>query len=835
MADTRSPAVPVPGLDGPQIAAPTPTPLAAPQVQAPTSGLSILSQGLNNFFGDAEQGADAVRRAVQSAGRQEIRGQFYLQRAQIDEQNKQRANQAEADALAGTPMSLEQANDRIYADTYAKTAGTIHGRDMFGQWMSDVYQHASPGQDLGALTHQWLQSNYGKGTGNPAFDAAALSHFYEATSRPMLAFQEGSAKAVIAQGQDNQDTATGDLLRSNKLNPDSWASTVDAYRRLDPMNPQNAPLHAAQALTAAAVASGDPQQWQQAVSFLEKTGSGVNGRSFKDSFPEAYGKINEQANRNYVGGQSLDASKAWSALEDRMRTANKAEDWMSLIADANKVSQQYGGDAKRQAFINDATTGLDKFVKTETAINSIGQMAVGKMSPDQKVVDAYLPTFLQRKGWADADGNVTDPLNAGTMVAQLDMIPSGLKAQMSQKLGDPSNPTGQIQAYQFFKAAADRYGDPQRAKSLMSEDAKAIYDTVSGQVSLQGAQQLPQIFTSINQNLDIARQKEVPWAKLTGDKTDADAKLSVGKEIDAVVGRGSWLTSNPMFPDAKGVTLDPVTRDELINRLGRTAMLQSRGGNTDWKALVDQTMANAAGQMEILPGMNGSAVARLRQDNIPASQIPLAFSVPNPNGGAPENTVATYRADLGKLSKALPGIVPDTNAISVARLAPFGMENAANGIYWLNRNGSALQIAPGQRLTDAFKPGAPQNLMDTIEDNAITMVPGGVGRALIPTVRDNAQRLSQTATTLSTDPAEAQKQLAAMLPQDGGWVLTRNPVNGFFFLGYRPRFAGPAPVTIDQKATQVTPEKQETARQSQQMKANKLGEQPEYANPAAIQ
>ena len=49
MANQRTAAPDLPGLDGPTVAAPQVAPIVGSQFQAPTTGFAVLNQGLANF------------------------------------------------------------------------------------------------------------------------------------------------------------------------------------------------------------------------------------------------------------------------------------------------------------------------------------------------------------------------------------------------------------------------------------------------------------------------------------------------------------------------------------------------------------------------------------------------------------------------------------------------------------------------------------------------------------------------------------------------------------------------------------------------------------------
>jgi hypothetical protein len=195
---------------------------------------------------------------------------------------------------------------------------------------------------------------------------------------------------------------------------------------------------------------------------------------------------------------------------------------------------------------------------------------------------------------------------------------------------------------------------------------------------------------------------------------------------------------------------------------------------------------NAQSRLEIIPGFDGSAMVR----NAPALSPNLphfGVSVLNPQTKQYENTLSTYRGDLGDLAQNFPGVVPNTNRISIATQA-INWPGTGRGVYQVQRDGVPITFVPGQDLAWAHtieRPG-----MDVV-DPSIPALP----------VSPIAEKL-----TLPKDFKAAGEQLQKTLPSfaSGGWVLVPNdPVTpSGYMLGYRPRLTGEAPPmkSLDQKA-----------------------------------
>ena len=339
MADQGTQAVGLPGEDGPEIATVNPAPITAGQATPPSAGFGLLQQGLNQFFGQAEQGLDAVSKAVEYDRRREIQTQYYLQRADISQQAKRSQEQAQADAPAGRPMDIELAKNFAYADSYQKVAGQQHGYDLVGQFMRDVYPHLAPGDNAAAAADAFLKREWGPGTGAPAYDAAALSTFKQHLDRAVLAHIENGAKALAATGLQQLDGVVAQRLHANTLSSGDIPGLIKSYQDLDPANPANAPLRLAHVLRA--TVSGSPEAAQTLLSVLSKPGSGVNGKSYADSFPEGYQEVERTLTENVIQGRSLAGAAAWMDVRNAAANAKTVNDWLDpdngVLVKANRA------------------------------------------------------------------------------------------------------------------------------------------------------------------------------------------------------------------------------------------------------------------------------------------------------------------------------------------------------------------------------------------------------------------------------------------------------------------------------------------------------------------
>ncbi|MBV9828496.1 MAG: hypothetical protein JO001_22950 [Alphaproteobacteria bacterium] len=398
MADPRTRAVDLPGFDGPSISTVTPTPIQAPTVAPATQGLEGLSSALNNFFGKTEEGLGAVAQAAEYEQKQDVRANFFTQRAAVEQQNATKTQQATADALAGTPETQAQTADNVYHEAYSKAAGVQHGIDLESQWFNDVYSNAKPGDNLMGLTDQWLKQNWGQGTGNPAYDSAALSRFKSGIDRNVLQFQENSVKSVIAQGLQQQTSVVADAVRNNRFNAPFIQQSIASLQALDPAHPEDAAARLGQ-MARSAIVDGNPATAQSLLAALEAPGSAANGKSYAQMYPEAYKETQQTLIAAYLRGGSLQGASAWSDLQNQALAARGDPGKLGVIASQLMPTLSRFGGVDHYTHLNATISGLIADAASSTiGANQVEQMANGAMPVVGKTVDKFLPSLLQAKG-----------------------------------------------------------------------------------------------------------------------------------------------------------------------------------------------------------------------------------------------------------------------------------------------------------------------------------------------------------------------------------------------------------------------------------------------------
>jgi hypothetical protein len=240
MADPRTRAPDLPGFDGPTVAAPTVAPIVGSTFQAPTTGFSTFAAGLNSFFGKTEEGLDAVQKAVQYTQTEELKGQYYMQRAAIAKQEKENKQQAIADALAKQPMNEGLSSNYAYAEAYAETAGKVHGEELKMKFLGEVMPKLGPGDNAAEAYNNFVKTEFGKGTGNPYYDAHALATMNQGIDGALLAHVHNSAKAVMATGLQQADASVVADIQSGNFTADKIPGYLANRRALNPMEPEKA-------------------------------------------------------------------------------------------------------------------------------------------------------------------------------------------------------------------------------------------------------------------------------------------------------------------------------------------------------------------------------------------------------------------------------------------------------------------------------------------------------------------------------------------------------------------------------------------------------------------
>lgn len=774
----------LPGTNGPEIAAPNPVPLQAPVVAPATTGLEGLSAAFNNFFGGAEQGLAAVSNAAQFAQKQDIRANFYLQRAQAEMRNKEEAKQADAAALAGQPMDPKLGADYSYQTAYQQTAGKLHGIDLAIQWHQDVLAHAAPGTDLLSATNEWLKDPnvWGNGTGNPDYDAAALSTLKAQTATAIVQHTENSAKSLIATGLQNIQSVVADTVKNGKLDAPFIQDTINKIRAQDPAHPELAAARFAQ-MVRAGIQPGDPRALQSTMAALEKPGSAANGKSYAEMYPDSYKELGKSATNTFLNGISLQGAQAYSAFHDDLLNAKLDPTKLAgMPARLEQLGHQYGGMDQYLKAKSELIPILMKSAENTVGINRVGQMVAGKMPTVSKDIDKFFLPWLQSQN-IDPYQN---PEQAGLAVAKINMAPKDLKANMSRLLVDGSNPTGQQTALKFFQAIGSTRQDPEAAKEFINDPtAKLIYNTVQDQRAVLGDAALPNILSQVDANLPTLRKaKEIQWKAITGDTHEDDAMVKVRGALQSAFIQ-NWHHTSSFLP-VDNLTIDPGMETQLEDTLKQAAILRGSSGQVDLQSLANEVAQDSAksGSVDVYPAENGTLTLRVKpfadtDAKTGKPLIPLSPTVTNPATGQTEDTLATYKTDVASLSGVLPDFFGDPNTLSVAPRAPRGplgkTPEGADGVYWLQKSGTRLSIGLGEKIAIQDPSAIPESIPGQ-------QMPSPATSSGLKTV------------TVPKDVQGAAAFLHKIAPQDWLVLQPNDPVHPTaFWVGYQPHLTGVAP------------------------------------------
>jgi hypothetical protein len=447
---------------------------------------------------------------------------------------------------------------------------------------------------------------------------------------------------------------------------------------------------------------------------------------------------------------------------------------------------------------------LKKLAATQVAINSIDQMANGSAPTDNKLIDAHLLADYFPAKKIDPYQN---PEAAGAVVAKLNTVPTDLKNNMSNRLLNSNDPSGQKVALRFYDSFKQYYnGDDGMVKPHMSDEAKTVYSLIQDQRATAGNDPgaLDNVLARVDQGIAKSREYDkIPWTQITGDTHPADAENRARDSLTkALVGSGPWglfHTSGAFVGSGESPTMDWVTQRNLLQTLKESAVLRSQAGKVDLQGTADEVVNNMwqSGRAELLPGEGGTTMFRLKPDNRSPALSPVSI---NPATGKPENTLSVFRTDLGALSGAVPGLIDSPSNISVNPMSPRGMDGKApqgsEGVYWLSRNGDRLQIGLGSKL----------NIADQVTPEQMNEAAAS-GISPSPSVKE---------TVVPKDPTEALAFLQKSLPADRGLVLVPNdPTHPTtFYVGYRPHFLGKAtPAVSPEQMTEKRAQFQQTQQQ----------------------
>ena len=243
------------------------------QPQSSRAGLEGLGSTFARFFDQAQDALSDVQGIVH---RQQLQ--------EVQRENEVQAQQAQADFYSGNGPDPSLANDLDYVKTYKALKSNRLAADAerdFNEWYRTEWLADNPFGDLSAARQAWAQQNLG-GLDDPEMQSQVLGRFFKNTESMIGQHQEFGFREKVRQDTLELQTSLNDDVRSGDITPEKVEWYMNAAREIDPLNPGEAAPRVVSTLLASV--QNNPAATQRVLDTLSAPGTGIDGRSFADSF-----------------------------------------------------------------------------------------------------------------------------------------------------------------------------------------------------------------------------------------------------------------------------------------------------------------------------------------------------------------------------------------------------------------------------------------------------------------------------------------------------------------------------------------------------------------------
>lgn len=707
------------------------------------SGLSSLAQSLDSFFTGAAKLTNAQweqeqRRALD----------------QIEQENKDLAQMAQADMLAGVARRPEYADRRAYLESYDRTEGVLKGQQFADAYHEMLATAPKDGSfDFKAAREKLMAEHFGKGTGNPIFDSEFLLTAHRAAERSESAFQDAVIKTAEANGVARFTTRIADLVGKQEVTRESVGLAFSDALGLTKGDVGKARDLLAGALVAPAK---NPEQMHGVLKAMELAG-------METSHPEIYGQVTAQYASRVQHPNTLEGLQAWAQVNDRVSSAIAdprltVEDMVEMRRTAHETFMRHAGLGNYQRITSELDAEIMRRAKSQADVNFVAEALVtgrdlpavlakhGHSGSLQSIVDkqfwpvmaqveqampgfsAQYPALSKSRlpdGSYDFMGSPQAArefarflsANRNVMGAIGGLLPSQVKDQVLMGLRDLANPQKAGAAYEFMRQyEATSPSTYQFEQAVKNDDALSLYYAVKAATSVDGRITPETVFKrmadnpSLVQTMNDVRKGSVDWQKLTGDTSKKSSEIE--KNLDDVLAKsiGKWVEDRPWYDFGSSKVSIPYggLRDQLRSAVARHVGHQLIvSGRVDLDAAVKYASETMKGKLIPLPGQKGN-LAVIEDPFAGEGRVwgrPLAkyngreVYSPFPLINSPDkddNPLDTYYEDAAALVKKFP--TSDASEVNQLALVPDNLK--AKGMFSVvDSTGAPLAFKPG----DVFK------------------------------------------------------------------------------------------------------------------------------------
>ncbi len=770
---------------------------AVPKVQSSRRGLENFNAGIAAFTGKLQQ-AGSVLAVIAEA--EDL--------AAVKLENSEQQQEAFRKATLGEPLTAEETKDLDYAVVYAKTLGEIRGLELADE-AKQMLEGLPSGTDAREAIDAFLKNSFQGGTRDPNFNTSFLSSFAKNTNAAIAQRNQESVRSQIALGRQTFIANVAKQMATGTLTADDIGAKYVESLILHPGQESRA----AEAVVTAILAGAGTNHHRlaQAEYLLQQPGSGLDGNSFADSFPDAWRGHQAKFLAQYKQLNSIEG------LEDYKRAAETLLDdpniptshLESALAGNGLIAAIFnvrGGAAESASLARAVRVKLDKRREDGINVNIVRDMLTGGRDRD--------PAFLKKhfdvafKSQRNEDGTPftyrDNPLAAAKQAVD-GGVTIGVEAKLFYEDALSSDDAGAVQAALTFYGAVEDAKGQLAAEKLLDGRALMDFRTYRRRVII-GRADIP---TTVQQLAEIRRKGLQKSAATTPDSEFLGTSGS-GSDGLSAFNKGKIEIVTEAFEKHFGDEV--VVNRGIIEEIMRGAKVEHLRLNDgpaagDFAETVESYVSAFTGGLALVPNSEGNLV--VTRTSLPSRDDVIQFSEKayNPSTGETENLVRVYERDMDELVESLGGLVAgdfergDIGLNAASSFAP------THGVYLIEHNGSPLVVTLGATVTLGGKEvSIPLDI--------------GAARALLtdlPMFRQTfTEQIGVTGITRRADRSSAPPERVARLPQSEGTVPFNNPKlfqtpaqraealaprrvdpgirikllhqDGVFFLGYKPGF-----------------------------------------------
>lgn len=744
-----------------------------------SDALYQLNDAIGRFMGAGVNALTSVQEGYQ-------RGKL----AEIEQANKAQKAQALGDALAGKEMDPALSGDDDYYSAFRSVKAQRDGFDAaqeFTSWYMTQWLPDNPTGDLAAARQQWALENI-TGSDDPDYEGQLIASFFDRTDGLLPEHM----KAALKYQTDKGTAALGSLVEADVASGAVTVEKLNDYfekaRVLDPMNAAEAPTRVVNALLAAA--SNHPDKMMGVSGLLAQPGTGVNGKSFAQSFPDAYAAFQQQAVSAFNEINSTKELESFTSLQDRLREAKTPDDLTAITVDALKHRQEFGNPGRINELLNGIDTALTQMGKNIDLTNATMAWVGGDRSVDPSDVKKGFPLLLDQMGVKTI--LEIEPAKAAQILNGMgSVVADEAKDVLTTSLLDTRSPADQAKAMETLTILARTTGKD-TATAYLNTAAKNLFDHAWAIQAVQPNIPMDAILARVNEARDTITDWDLPWQKITGAEDGKKADEAVNKVITDQLNARLGEFGN------KGVVL-PATLSKSIMDAARLKALEFDASGLGWEAGVKSAVDDITSNADLIPSADGKTqmlvgatqkAQYVNDEGVTVDRPRMGRAVINPTTGKPVDTIDVFDKQADEIALTTPALLPGGRSDAIFLRESYDPTMKARGLFAVTGpDNQTVTFAAGQEVTL----GAQQPLMPVMVD--------GVQVSTVANLDYDPAK--QPKATIPDNAADMAKLFD--LPEGFAWVRADTASGIVWQMGYRLNFGTQKGKTLDQQAETFKP------------------------------